>query len=189
LDGAVATPGTALTATNSPAKPTVMSASRIARLVSVFIRDSFAKRLATSCEARLDNALRRPASLPYSYGSFYGDKFDSVPVDSFQRGLNLPGRMIPPKGLGETGVKRGGEDKGHRRPVETNQAKSRSVPDQAPCFGREPEGTPFRWGMHHSPRRRLGRRNPDPRCRRRRIGPPAAARRNVGALKSTSKAC
>ena len=40
LDAGVAAPGTALTATSSPANPSVISATRMARLVSVFIRDS-----------------------------------------------------------------------------------------------------------------------------------------------------
>src|ERR1700687_2954260 len=42
-DAGVAAPGTALATTNSPTNPTVITVSRIARLVSVFIRDSFAQ--------------------------------------------------------------------------------------------------------------------------------------------------
>src|ERR1700730_3324242 len=70
-EAGVAAPGTALATNNRPTSPTVITASRIARLVSVFIRDSFAQ-MDSSSEPRLDNALGRLARLPYMYGSFYG---------------------------------------------------------------------------------------------------------------------
>jgi len=67
-----------LTATNSPANPIVITAKRITRLFSAFIRDSsllrsgFVASLAFRHEEASNNALRRPARLPYAYGSFYG---------------------------------------------------------------------------------------------------------------------
>src|SRR5438309_6624137 len=80
--------------------------------------------------------------------------------------VGISPRMIRPKGFaGQSGDRPGSEDERNRGPEDANTPESESALDQALWLGREPHGTPYRWAVHRAPRRRLRRRNTDPRCR------------------------